>query len=737
MAKLKPRARLIRTIGDKLISGPEAAIIELVKNSYDADSPSVEISIDPPSESHSGKIIVKDLGHGMTCVNILNDWLEPATDTKTKNTLSKSGKRTVLGAKGVGRFASASLGKKIKLTSTARLHSGYEKSSLKLDWSIFESNTYLDDIDIDINRTEVSSADNTGVSIEITELSTIWDEKKVRKLVRELRRLATPQHDETAQFDIYLDLKHFSKENPAPYNFNGPQLLFETNRIAEVIEDSNADNTKKTSNTLITPYRISKESDYHLQGSFDADGKFTGTFTIVRGDNLPIPLNLDAPPLEIGELSCGPIGVDLRLYDLEKESIEKLLERMGLNFSDFGLRNARAMISENTGIGIYRTGFRIRPYGEPDNDWLKLENRRVQNPSKRIGHGQISGTINVGSESESNLIERSSREGLETNSAFERLVTLITNVLLKIEQKRFDFRAKAGISRKPVKRIEKARELSSLDSITRAVRNLPEEAQKPLLLKIEKESQILTKTLDEIEAYQRLLESRAALGMVVAQVVHDGRTYLEPINSSAKSIIKNAPYVLEDSPKGELVRKFYPTYGQAVLDGSKGLSSLFKSLDPISGRRRGRPVEFSAIESINNTLNLLAEALIMSSVNVELEVDEHLKLYGYPGDLQSAMVNIIHNAIHWLKSTENNKKIVEISSKVEGDMAKISISNNGPLIDEQDQNAIFDAGFSLKSDGHGLGLSIAKEACKNSNGDLSLDEDSIDTCFVITYPISQ
>ncbi|EAQ33201.1 sensor histidine kinase [Idiomarina baltica] len=737
MAKLKPRARLIRTIGDKLISGPEAAIIELVKNSYDADSPSVEISIDPPSESDSGKIIVKDFGHGMTYDNILNDWLEPATDTKTKNTLSKSGKRTVLGAKGVGRFASASLGKKIKLTSTARLHSGYEKSSLKLDWSIFESNTYLDDIDIDINRTEISSADSTGVSIEITELSTIWDEKKVRKLVRELRRLATPQHDETAQFDIYLDLKHFSKGNPEPYNFNGPQLLFETNRIAEVIEDSNADNTKKTSNTLITPYRISKESDYHLQGSFDAAGKFTGTFTIVRGDNLPIPLNLEAPPLEIGELPCGPIGVDLRLYDLEKESIEKLLERMGLSFSDFGLRNARAMISENTGIGIYRTGFRIRPYGEPDNDWLKLENRRVQNPSKRIGHGQISGTINVGSESESNLIERSSREGLETNSAFERLVTLITNVLLKIEQKRFDFRAKAGISRKPVKRIEKARELSSLDSITRAVRNLPEEAQKPLLLKIEKESQILTKTLDEIEAYQRLLESRAALGMVVAQVVHDGRTYLEPINSSAKSIIKNAPYVLEDSPKGELVRKFYPSYGQAVLDGSKGLSSLFKSLDPISGRRRGRPVEFSAIESINNTLNLLAEALIMSSVNVELEVDEHLKLYGYPGDLQSAMVNIIHNAIHWLKSTENNKKIVEISSKVEGGMAKISISNNGPLIDEQDQNAIFDAGFSLKSDGHGLGLSIAKEACKNSNGDLSLDEDYIDTCFVITYPISQ
>lgn len=737
MAKLKPRARLIRTIGDKLISGPEAAIIELVKNAYDADSPSVEINIQPPSSNHSGKILVKDFGHGMTYDNILNDWLEPATDTKTKNTLSKSGKRTVLGAKGVGRFASASLGKEIKLTSIAELNGSYQKSSLKLDWSIFESNIYLDDINIDINKIQLQSADSTGVSIEITELSTVWDEKKVRNLVRELRRLATPQHDKNTQFDIYLELKHFNKDNPAPYNFNGPQLLFETNRIAEVIEDSNADNAKKTSDTLITPYRISKESDYHLKGSFDADGKFTGTFTIVRGDNQPLPLNLDAPPLAIGELPCGSIDVDLRLYDLEKESIEKLFERMGLNFSDFGLRNARTLISENTGIGIYRTGFRIRPYGEPDNDWLKLENRRVQNPSKRIGHGQISGTISVGSESSSNLIERSSREGLETNSAFERLVTLITNVLLKIEQRRFDFRAKAGISRKPVKRIDKARELSSLESITKAVRNLPEEDQKPLLLKIEKESQALTKTLDEIDAYQRLLESRAALGMVVAQVIHDGRTYLDPISSSARSIIKNAPYVLEDSPKGELIRKFYPTYGQAILDGSKGLSSLFKSLDPISGRRRGRPFDFSALENINNTLNLLAETLIESSVNIKLDVDKELELYGYSGDLQSAMLNIIHNAIHWLDSTENHNKIIKISSTTEDKMAKILISNNGPLIDEQDKKAIFEAGFSLKSDGHGLGLSIAKEACKNSNGDLSIDLNSVDTCFVITYPTSQ
>ncbi|EHI9274375.1 sensor histidine kinase [Vibrio vulnificus] len=737
MAKLKPRARLIRTIGDKLISGPEAAIIELVKNSYDADSPSVEIVISPPTLTNNGKITINDFGHGMTYNNILNDWLEPATDIKSKDKKSKSGKRTVLGAKGVGRFASASLGRNISLISVAKIGDIYQTSSLVLDWSIFESHKYLDDIDIDIKKLDSQTPKRTGVFIEITNLSTIWDEKKVRKLVRELRRLATPQNETETPFDIYLDLKHFQITNPEPYNFNGQQLLFETNRIAEVIENTDKNSEHETSKTLITPYKISKESDYYLKGSFDSKGNFSGTFTIVRGDNIPQLLKLTAPLIDIGELSCGEVNVELRLYDLEKESVEKLFERMGLKFADFGLRNARAMIAENTGVGIYRTGFRIRPYGEPDNDWLRLENRRVQNPSKRIGHGQISGTISVSSEIESNLIERSSREGLETNSAYDRLILLITNLLVKVEQKRFDFRAKAGISRQPAKRIDKARELSSLESITKAVGNLSEEDQKPLLLKIEKESKALTKALDEIEAYQRLLESRAALGMVVAQVIHDGRTYLDPISSSAKSIIKNAPLVLEDSKKGELIRQYYPTYGKAILDGSKGLASLFKSLDPISGRRRGRPVEFSAMDNINNTLNLLDELLIDHAINVQVDVDEKLKLYGFSGDLQSALMNILHNAIHWLTTTENSSRIIEIHSKVEESIAKIYVSNNGPIIDEQDRESIFEAGFSLKSDGHGLGLSIAKEACKNSNGDLHLDFDSIDTCFVISYPISQ
>jgi signal transduction histidine kinase len=667
----------------------------------------------------------------MTYDDLLNNWLEPATDIKKKNSRSKSGNRVVLGAKGVGRFASASLGRSIYLASIARVDGKLKKSVLELDWDIFENTEYLDQIDIDVQEENCSQSEKTGVLIKIRSLSTIWDKKRLSKLVRELRRLATPTSNEN-KFDIFLYLNDFKASLAAPYNFDGKQLLLDSNKMAGALQKKGS---YIENSNLILPYSISDESDYHLKGKFTKDGDFSGVFTIVRGDKTPIEINLPAHKLEVGKQNCGEVNVDLKIYDLESDSIEKLFSRMGLNFSDFGLRKAREIISENSGVAIYRAGFRIRPYGEPDMDWLKLEKRRINNPSKRIGHGQISGSIHVSTEEASHLIERSSREGLESNSAFERLIDLLTNLLVKIEQKRFDFREKAGLSRKPSKSIDKARGIASLDSISQAISALPTDQQKPLLLKVEKESRALTKTLDEIDAYQKLLESRAALGMVVGQVIHDGRTYLEPINSSAKSIIKNAPFLLDNNSKGDLVRKYYPTYGQAILTGAKGLSSLFKSLDPISGRRRGKPSNFCIKDVIDNSLNLLEEQLIENDVNKVVDVDKNIAAYGYNGDLQSALINILQNAIHWLSVSSLKAKEIMIKGKVESNYVQILVENNGPLIDEADMDSIFEAGFSLKSNGHGLGLAIAKEACKNSNGDLWLSSESANTCFVIDFPL--
>ena len=730
MAKLKPRARLIRTIGDRLISGPEAAVIELVKNSYDADSPSVEIEIIPPNSrgDEYGRIVITDKGHGMTFSNIIDDWLEPATDSKTKKKTSRSNKRVLLGAKGVGRFASASLGRKLLLISRAQVEGGIEVSTLRLDWDVFEQHKYLDEVDIDISREFCAGEIKTGVRIEIFNLYTTWDEHKVRKLIRELRRLANPQIGSDS-FNIFLNLDAFHKGLDKPYAYDGSEVLRRENRQ---LLDPHFDERQHNKN-LILPYSLNNQCDYSVVGEFKEDGTFVGEYCVVRGDNTPIKITVPAQLSEYETPSCGSLVVDLKIYDLEKDSVKSLFERMGLKFEDFGLQRARKIINDGTGVAIYRSGFRVRPYGEPENDWLQLEKRRVQEPSKRIGHNQISGSIHIGDEESSGLIERSSREGLETNGSYYQLIKQVSDLLVVIERRRLDFREKAGISRKPKKGIDNARSLAGLDSIVKAIRELSEADQANILMKVEQESAALTKALDEIEEYQKLLESRAALGMVVGQLLHDGRTYLESMSSYSNSIVKNAEFLMEKSAKGDVVRKQYPGYGQGIRDAVKGMSALFKSLDPRSGRRRGKAKVFSLLEVLLNSYNLLEEVFIENGVEF-IRPEEDAALYGYEGDLQAALMNVFSNALHWLSVTPISERLISVRYDIDESFVYLYVSNNGMPIDESSVDKIFDAGYSLKSEGHGLGLSIAREACRNSKGELLLLEIVPETTFLIKFP---
>ncbi|MDX1402252.1 MAG: hypothetical protein R3245_10045, partial [Kiloniellales bacterium] len=86
-----------------------------------------------------------------------------------------------------------------------------------------------------------------------------------------------------------------------------------------------------------------------------------------------------------GSLSCGPVKVTMHSFDLESEAISRVGPRM----------EVRAWLREWSGISIYRNGFRVLPYGEPDDDWLRLDQRRVNNPVVRLSNNQICGFVEI------------------------------------------------------------------------------------------------------------------------------------------------------------------------------------------------------------------------------------------------------------------------------------------------------------------------------------------------------
>lgn len=721
----------MRTIGDQLISGPEAALIELVKNAFDADSPDVRIKLIPRTPSLPvGAVVLSDRGHGMSLADIENCWLEPATDEKALRRFSPM-KRRMLGAKGIGRFAASRLGSKTVLKSVFRtVVNGFEEVLVQIDWNSFSADRYLDEIDIPILGPRSTDSAESGVRLCITDLRDEWTRKRVENLVRELRRLIT-QSDIDSEFALYVDLSDFVE---ATSGFDGKEVFGKLN--ADVIDAASDEGIEAAEPWRVVPFRLQEHADYHLKGSFDGQGNFEGSFRIDRGDGEELPLKVPAPPITVDEASCAEVDLELAVYDREADAIEGLFRRMGLDFDRIGIRAARQILTANAGIGIFRHGFRIRPYGEPENDWLGLETQRVQDPSLKLGISQVSGRVQVLDEEISGLVERSSREGIEHNGSFTRLRNLICGVLTHVEQRRQGFREKAGLSRKKRADIGEAKAAASLRSVKRAAEGLPENLRIKFEKAIERDIATITTTLEEIDEYQKLLQSRASLGLVVAQVIHEGRRILNPMASAAKILLDNQTRILDDTPPGVILRRQLPDHLNKLHGGTRDLSRLFKRLDPVSGRRRGRPGHFDVPEAIRSALSLFSDTIGSANIRTIGQFNEAGQAYGYAEDFQAAALNILENAIHWLQMNPTADRELRIEATRSTRIVEVTIENNGPPIDPEYVERLFEPGFSLRTDGTGLGLSIAREACRASKGDLRY-RDCANTTFSIVFPTLQ
>ena len=120
----KPRARLMLELGEQLIKNESVAILELIKNGYDAFARNIEVHLQNLDDIEHGVIVIKDDGIGMSKDTIINHWMEPATLNKKKivdnckRPIEHNGIiRVPLGEKGIGRFGAHKLGNHIKLIS--------------------------------------------------------------------------------------------------------------------------------------------------------------------------------------------------------------------------------------------------------------------------------------------------------------------------------------------------------------------------------------------------------------------------------------------------------------------------------------------------------------------------------------------------------------------------------------------------------------------------------------------
>lgn len=683
---LRPRARLLRAFGDELISSEMVALTELVKNAYDADASAVVIRFIGPLEPGAGSIEVMDDGHGMSLETIQTTWMEPGTLSRKRNTRSQERGRRVLGEKGIGRFAASRLAERLEVI-TRQTDSASEVHVL-FDWSEFDDEArYLDEVHAQWWETEPHEltpdgmlgvlsghlgqpiATQRGTVLRMTELSTSWDAQKIRALRSTLARLVLPlpdANDLRADIRIFLDL---------------PDPLADLAGIVEAPE------------ALSQPH-------YGIAGSVEANGSFRLQVRI-RGSETAKRLTGQFRLTGAREPRCGPFRVELRVWDRDPSSMRELAEVHGQR-----LQEVQRDLNEAAGVSIYRDGFRVLPYGEPRNDWLRLDLRRVNNPTLRVSNNQIVGYVLVTADENPELRDQTNREGLIEGQAFSDLRDLVLLVLTELETRRYSARPRSPKGRADGG-IFAGFDLADLRGLVHE--RHPGDHQ--LLAAVETKQQDLERRVVEVQDVLARYRRLATLGQLIDSVLHNGRTPLAKIRNEADLALQTM------SDAGGRVRDVGGLRRRLSLiaDQAGVLASVFRRIEPFGGRKRGRPSKILLEAVISQSFEVLAPELERAGVKVDIP-GTRTEVTADPTELQEVLINLIDNSIYWLGQTPKADRRIAVDVRRHEDRVEIEFSDSGPGVHAEYRQRVFEPYFSAKPEGIGLGLAIAGEILQDYYG---------------------
>lgn len=379
-------------IGKDLITDDNIAVLELVKNSYDAGSSYVELVFNDISqrtvlsENKESTLLICDNGTGMDEDGLINRWLNIAYSEK-KEQAWMNGRRQA-GNKGVGRFSCDRLGKQLTIYTKS---AGNPCLCLSIDWTLFEKedNPHKQIQELFFELKEISddsvlsltgwSSFPQGTVLRIQNLREQWTEVKLLRLRRDLEKFINPnQNFQDKGFTI---------------NLRAPEYLEHDKIASSEIEHING----KIENKVFDRLNFKTTS---ITAYIEESGAFLHTILMDRGRSV----------FELIERNPYPhlANVKTVIYYLNTYSKRYFFEQTGFRSLDFG------------SIFLFVNGFRVPPYGDEGDDWLGIERRKVMGYRRYLSTREVVGRIEV-YDNNSDFKIITSRAGVVRNDAFEEL----------------------------------------------------------------------------------------------------------------------------------------------------------------------------------------------------------------------------------------------------------------------------------------------------------------------------
>ena len=726
-ASFQTQGRLLQELGERLVAKSDVALMELIKNAYDADASECRVTFD-------GKCVeVIDDGHGMTEDEFIQNWMHIATPDKHRARRSRRYKRRVTGSKGIGRFAVRFLGRKLRLETVA------------------------EDPQRPGRRTLLSISFN-------------W------------ARIDKASHLHTVEIPYEV--------GQAPIKRNaGTRLVIESLRNPESIEFSKGKRTELLS--IVDPYSgldrggFSRRGDAELDPGFRVvlpgdDGEEEQDLAGAVLDNAYARLIIEHKENKVKFTICDRDGHSLLRRSISYTShISKGLfadirycpRRAGM-FRDTGVdgRSVWKWLRESGGIGIVDHGFRIRPYGFEDDDWLNLSfdsahNRRewrtalmdklypmsaeaksqprlnpmlyLPNFHQMIGAVFVESSQDPGSKRPTDLTPSMDREGFVENEAFGELYELVRTGLEML----------AFVDHREQRRREKQRKEEETKALRRDLRQAAAYIKTvPGLSAQDREAvasrfTALSRQLDEVEEYYQVstsrLEMMGLLGVMAGFVTHEMQRILNGLDRLLERL-RRIP--AKDQKIASLVSDIENTRDAIV--GQLDYSASF--IGALHDSQKSEPV--SARGAVRLMVRQFRQFVEDRGIQVDVDIDKDvmsppLPRALYNGVAMNLYTNALKAAVGGIEADPYPRVVVKAWN--EPTRHVLEVADTGVGIPPTLQKRIWDPLFTTTSaqdynplgSGMGLGLTLVKKIVSDVGGRVGLatPPPGFNTCFRVEF----
>lgn len=710
-------AGVIDRLGSELVAKQETAVSELVKNAYDADAFVVKIKFEN-SDKIGGTLFIEDNGVGMTKEQLINGFMRISSSSKIHEPYSERFNRKRAGQKGIGRFAVQRLGEKLTIV-TQTLNSSLALV-LSIDWNKYTTDVDLFSIDNAISYQE--KLIDEGTILKIDGLKDKWSEASIKRIYNYVNDILQP-------FTLN-DLN--SKTNAIPQE--------ESQSEKDAIEDPGFDvefskiiNDKK----IIIADDKSMIYDHALaifNGFVDEKGKalYSIESKILNIDDI---YELSSNPDYDGENFKHLKHVKFRAYyyiykvnlipKMQETSINRLARKFG-------------------GIRLYRNGFRVLPYGEPNDDWLGLDESTVKR-SILPTHANINFFGFVEITDKNNLFnETSSREGLLENEALIELKNFVYRTIMSSVIKIAEIRNTKIVSnqKKNILGVYETIEIKikniafTLEELDKVIEKqgtsieVKRQSKKKLAQAKEQLEELKRVQKEEKEEYLRersMLRVLSSVGLTISIFLHEVRDYTININSDINFLMEVLKNDLISLKRIQTLQHNVETFNTYL--------SYFDYIISQNIVRDLKPLEIqNHIETFWKTVKTDCEKSKIEFLKPNRESYYLFSTPMHPSELSSVFFNLYTNAKKAINRT-NNKGKISVRCFKEDRSIKILFSDNGDGIKEEFKERIFeefftsssprtisDLEFSNEMTGTGLGLKIVKDIITSYRGKIYVNE---------------